>query len=302
MDIIGALKQVKHQFFLVNKKYGNPARDSLYKRMSKSKKYAYDPKKYVQRGAGVTIDKSSTFIVNHLRFNKTYDVASPLASAPHRLFVIWAGDNEMPDRRRESLAYIQKTNPEFTVELVTPENLHEYVVPEHPVHPAYKHLSYVHRSDYLRGYLMHHYGGAYVDLKPMIGSWSEVLDKLNSDDNIWVSGAPEIGYWNVAKPSGTLGTDLVINYSNIAAQSAMACKPYSPLTYEWMAEVDRRMDYFSSLLYEGCAEQPYGMNPEYPIQWSNLMGQVFSSLCFKYMDHVEPIQGMRYDDMPNGYR
>ena len=302
MGIIGSLKQAKHQLFLANKKYGRPVKDVAYKRISDVKKYTYNPEKYVKYVANIPLDLSPTFQVNHLRFNVEYDVSFPLAKAPHRLFVIWAGDNEMPQRRQESFAYIQENNPEFSVELVTPKNLKDYILPEYPLHPAYEYLSYVHKSDYLRAYLMHHYGGAYVDVKPMIGSWNEVLTGLNNDDNLWVSGAPEIGFWNVTPPPGPLGKDQELYYSKIAAQSAMACKPYSPLTYEWIAEIERRLDYFSSMLYEGCAEQPYGNNPEYPIPWLALLGQVFSPLCMKYMDHVAPVWGMHYEQMPEGHR
>ena len=55
--------------------------------------------------------------------------------------------------------------------LVTPDNLGEWLVDDSPLHPAYEDLSLIHRSDYLRGYLMHHHGGGYIDIKQPLGSW-----------------------------------------------------------------------------------------------------------------------------------
>ena len=53
---------------------------------------------------------------------------------------------------------------------MTPANLQDWVVAGHPLHPAYNDLSLVHRSDYLRAYLLHHHGGGYCDLKRPIKS------------------------------------------------------------------------------------------------------------------------------------
>ncbi|MEU5467039.1 hypothetical protein [Kocuria salsicia] len=51
------------------------------------------------------------------------------------------------------------------MELVTPENLSDWVLPQHPLHRAYENLSLVCRSNYLRASLTHHHGGGYCDLK-----------------------------------------------------------------------------------------------------------------------------------------
>lgn len=51
------------------------------------------------------------------------------------------------------------------VELVTPKNLSDWVLPQHPLHRAYENLSLVCCSKYLRVSLTHHHGGGYCDLK-----------------------------------------------------------------------------------------------------------------------------------------
>lgn len=40
-----------------------------------------------------------------------------------------------------------------------------FILPEYPLHKAFEFLSAVHKSDYLRSYLLYHYGGGYSDVK-----------------------------------------------------------------------------------------------------------------------------------------
>lgn len=47
--------------------------------------------------------------------------------------------------------------------LITKDNLSTFIKPEFPLHEAFPYLSAVHRSDYIRAYLMHFYGGAWHD-------------------------------------------------------------------------------------------------------------------------------------------
>jgi hypothetical protein len=59
-------------------------------------------------------------------------------------------------------------------------------LPEYPLHPAFKYLSYVHKSDYLRSYFMHFYGGGYADIKKYSSNnnWKECFNLLNSNTDI----------------------------------------------------------------------------------------------------------------------
>lgn len=74
--------------------------------------------------------------------------------------------------------------------LVTPENVADFIVEGSPFHPIYEHLSLVHRSDYLRAYLMYHHGGAYTDLKRQRGSLTEAIELLNADPDRWLVAGP----------------------------------------------------------------------------------------------------------------
>ena len=70
----------------------------------------------------------------------------------------------MSDKRKKCLDSI-KQNIGVKVILITPNNLDKYILKDYPLHKSYKYLSEVHKSDYLRTYFMHHYGGGYTDIK-----------------------------------------------------------------------------------------------------------------------------------------
>jgi hypothetical protein len=81
------------------------------------------------------------------------------------IFQIWGKNVEkltvnMLYSLKESFAV---STPE--VKVITPTLLPYFVLPDHPLHPAYKFLSAAHKADYLRCYLMHFYGGGYSDIK-----------------------------------------------------------------------------------------------------------------------------------------
>ena len=62
--------------------------------------------------------------------------------------------------------------------LVTSDNLKQYVLPGYPLHPAFKFLTPVHKSDYLFGYFSHHVGGAFHDIKQPFGNWTPYFDRM----------------------------------------------------------------------------------------------------------------------------
>lgn len=110
--------------------------------------------------------------------------------APNIVWCAWTGDNELSPNRKAALESIRASNPAGDVILVTPENVADFMVEGSPFHPIYEHLSLVHRSDYLRAYLMYHHGGAYTDLKRQRGSLTEAIELLNADPDRWLVAGP----------------------------------------------------------------------------------------------------------------
>ncbi|VTY10341.1 Capsular polysaccharide synthesis protein [Rothia dentocariosa] len=300
MSIISFSKSVKHYLWVNYVKDGNGL-DKIRSWYSQKNPYSYDLEKYTHRIGDVVVPNSSTFSVNHL----FYDSQLPkdnLRDAPNQIFVLWTGDNEITPARRKSLNLIRSTNPESKVILVTPDNLDDYIVPGYPLHPSYVKLSYIQRSDYMRAYLMHHHGGVYMDIKPMDKPWLPLLEELNATPDMWVIAPHEKNSRNSSPASGVLGKDQRNYYRSIVNMSAYACKPYSRFTDEWISEIHRRMDYFSTLLEGRYNSQAFEYMPEYPVPWSDLSGNIVSPLSLKYKDNIKTIAGMQFEIYSGGYR
>lgn len=215
----------------------------------------------------------------------------PQRIVPDIVWCIWSGDNPMTPNREAGLASIRTANPTSEVILVTPDNLDQFVVPSAPLHPIYPFLSYVHRSDYLRGYLLHHHGGAYSDIKRQRGSLSQAIRLLNQDPDRWVVGGPQPQLPAAIDRESPLERDCRHNFAILPSGGGYAARAYSPLTYDWQAEVSRRCDYFLDLARRAPGGQwglshPNIHHTEYPIHWNALQANVFEPLCLKYNHHV----------------
>lgn len=112
----------------------------------------------------------------------------------HRVvWVCWTGNNAMPPHLRLCLETIRR-NAGIPVVLLTPRNLAAYVPDPHPAYP-YLHLA--HRADYLRCYLLHHYGGIYLDADTVcLRSLEGLFEELGDDDvaQAQEAGVDAVGY------------------------------------------------------------------------------------------------------------
>ncbi len=220
-----------------------------------------------------------------LRYNDTFlsfDSRSPScmeSKAEEVVYCFWTGTNAMSDNRLKSIGILKsKLNVRF--ELITPDNLDSFIIEGFPLHKAFPYLSAVHKSDYLRCYFMHHYGGGYTDLKPARFSWASLFKKINSCDK-WMLGYGEIGKKGTANVPGLLGKDLKKYWYVLLGNCSYICKPGSPFTSEWYAELHRRLDaYFDDL--KNNPGNIMGDNEGYPIPWTNILGDIFHPLCLKY--------------------
>lgn len=230
------------------------------------KKFLYDAERY--RG---------TFLYNNPYCNPQESVVEPV------IYCFWTGDNEM-SQMRDSCFRVMQTNLEVPVKLITPRNLDQYILKEYPLHRAFENLSLVHKSDYLRCYFMHHYGGGYTDIKWHDKSWTAVFKQFNQSD-AWVMGYREIGARGVAPVGGLLGQDLKRHWRLLIGNCSYICRPGTPFTHQWYAELHERMDMYEDQL----AAHPgniMGDNEGYPIPWTNILGDIFHPLCLKYNSRI----------------
>ncbi len=255
---------------------------TLFKRIS-SPKYNYDALRY----AGNFVSNQP----NLKEFNAIQEI-------PRVVYCCWTGNNEMsPDRARALDALIKTISIEVVV--ITPYNLPNYILPEYPLHKGYDYLSLIQKSDYLRCYLMHHYGGGYTDIKLFNRSWGPAFDLLDSSPDKWVVGYREIGKRGAALVEGNMGTDLKKHWHLLLGNCSFICRPRTPFTSEWYSELHRRMDFF----YDDLVKNPgdaFGKNAGYPIPWAYIMGHIFHPLCLKYNNKM--LYSSRLKFVPSSYR
>lgn len=207
------------------------------------------------------------------------------AKIPRQIFVLWTGKNELTVNRLRSLDSISTSQEGIAVHFVTESSVTEFEVEEHPFHSQWRDLSYVHRADYLRAYLMHFHGGGYVDLKPLLRSWSPAFEAFDKHPDVWVIGYPEVSSTSVAEVAGRTGRDLRLRYRRLVGNGAFIFRPMTPLTQEWLREVERRIDANSVTLRENPGNER-GTNPGYPVAWTELLGSVLGPLILKYNSRV----------------
>lgn len=199
------------------------------------------------------------------------------------IYTFWTGNNPMSDTRQRAFEQLKEKSA-TRVQLITPQNLSDYILREHPLHPAFQNLSLVHKSDYLRCYFMHFHGGGYADIKPAKQPWGEAFDQLQNSDK-WMIGYREIKYSAVAKTGGNLQKELERNFLSLIGNCAYIARPQTPFTQEWYNELMNRMDSYTSQLVKNPGNV-MGDNAGYPIPWTNILGNIFHPLCLKYHDKL----------------
>ncbi|GAA1172504.1 hypothetical protein GCM10009584_11800 [Ornithinimicrobium humiphilum] len=225
------------------------------------------------------------------RYPHTFLERQPPADArtdgdvPDVIWCCWTGDNPLTPARKAGLESIRALHPDIPVRLVTPANLHEVVLPEHPLHPAYEFLSLNHRSDYLRAYLLYHHGGAYTDIKTLRTSWAPAFARLRGRPDAWVLATALTDPKWAGNPPGRLGSHVRRYYQTILSGGTLMARAGNPLLAEWLREIDRRLDYGLPALQE-CPGDTWGEDPRYCFEWMDLQGNILQPLCLKYQDHL----------------
>lgn len=234
--------------------------------------YHYNPSRYVD-----------TFLVNEAS-------EQSLSKEPINrvIYIFWTGNNEITPNRLKGIESLKKVSG-VKVQLITPKNLFNYIVEDDPLPEAFQYLSLVHKSDYLRSYFMHHYGGGYADIKTYFHSWVNAFDKLDASDTAYVLGCPEIGFFGAATynvEEENLRSDLYWYWRYLIGNGAFICRPHTKFTEEWHNEVKKRLIDKTEILRKYPATDYFGKEANYPIPWAWLQGAVFHPLCLKYHKYL----------------
>lgn len=211
---------------------------------------------------------------------------------PDVLWCFWTGGNPMTGNRRRSMEAMRTVNADLDVRLVTAESLGQWVVSERPLHPAFEHLSAVHQSDYLRAYMLHHYGGAYMDIKPPVCGLSPLIELLRGNPDLWLAGPRDIDEDLVGNLHGRIGRDTRRNHARIVSIGCCAARPRTAFTAAWLAEVERRVSYHADDLDRFPAVDPYGTRGGYVPTWIGLGADIYQPLQLKHLDRVAVVDGV----------
>ncbi|MFW2137255.1 glycosyltransferase [Chryseobacterium sp. TY4] len=234
-------------------------------------------------------DKFFPYTLNYTKYTdsfisrKSLNTNANLENAPEVIYLFWTGNNEMSDNRKKGLqTYIEKSDVE--VILVTPNNLHDYVLDDYPLHPAYQHLSLVHKADYLRCYFMYHHGGGYSDVKKCHASWSSAFQNLNSS-NKYALGYGELSSGSLSVTNTSVDKELRKYFFRNIGMGAFIFKPRSPIAKEWFDELNNVLNSYMKAL----ASHPgnvFGDNIGYPIYWNRILSQILHPVLLKYADSL----------------
>jgi hypothetical protein len=213
----------------------------------------------------------------------------------HVVYCFWTGNNPMTPSRQKCFDSIKK-NIGCTVILITPENLKEYITPEYPLHKAYEYLSYTHKADYLRTYMMHVHGGGYTDIKETTESWEPSFKLLENSPDKWAIGYKEIA-GGIA--CNTNCDEVTKNWEKNIGNCGYIFKKLTPLTTEWFNQMNAKLDEKYEALKANPAQVPddgpgkeitlpdgQKIISKYPMGWSEMLGGIFHPTCYKYHDRL----------------
>mgnify|MGYP005851962207 CR=1 FL=1 len=240
---------------------------------------------------------------NLIRSKKEFELLEIKNGVPKIIWCYWAG-GPMNESRSKSFEVLL-ANIGVTVCLISRENVIDFVEEMNPLHPAFDYLSAVHQSDYVRAYLLHHFGGGWHDIKATLMNYEKVWD-IFSDPNIHLVGKPESkgGPAQVFDNKGRWMPDF---WQELVSAIAWVGRPLTPLSHELLQNMEAHLDANLELLKKNPGIHPRekklvvknplskfvktlefrwkGKNPNYPLAWT-FFGDFFHPLNYRYKQHI----------------
>lgn len=177
--------------------------------------------------------------------------------------------------------------------LVNAENINDFIVEGSPLHPAFEFLSDVHKSDYIRIYLLHHYGGGWHDIKPTEISYSGAWDVF-ADPEVYFVGKPEID-GGAACVYDDEGSYMPHVWQGLVATNRWIGRAHTPLSRRLFDLINGVLDENYKQLSRSPAHNAYShkddrrnsklirrlLGRRYPLQWT-LFGDLFHPLNYEF--------------------
>lgn len=215
------------------------------------------------------------------------------AIAQRILWCFWTGTSPMSEQRRRCLESMERST-QCNVVLVTQESLNAFISPDRPLHPGYASLSETHRADYLRTYFMHLYGGGYSDIKFQSGPWLPSFEALEARPEMFAVGYKEYSYGVPSYLNTPAGAPLSDHWELLIGNGAYIFRRRTYFTEDWVLGLRKVMDRKLDALRQHPARFPQdttgavyqGVESSYPLRWSEVLGDIFHPLCYKYSDKL----------------
>jgi FkbM family methyltransferase len=211
-----------------------------------------------------------------------------LSISPKTIYTFWNGKEELSENRKRNLDLLQKIS-QCNIVTIYETDISKYILNTEPLHPAFMYLSATHKSDYLRTYFLHFYGGGYSDIKKTRDEWITSFNVLeNSGENIFGCGYPEIGESCVANVLVTS------EWRKLIGNGAYIFKPNTEFTQQWYTEMiqllDKKLenlrDYYVKNNGKVHPQAQFNSEDEYPIGWNEMLGRIFHPIVFKYHKNI----------------
>lgn len=229
---------------------------------------------------------------------QNFDNIEFINGVPKVVFVCWFGGykadhQKMSKNRFEAFkSLVEKIG--VPVILITSNN-YSFFIKSHPIHKLFDLLSGVHKSDYMRVYMLHHYGGGYHDIKHREESWKECWGDWLFDENIWIYGRRENNRQAIGYPPNA--HHIRNKYNKLVTMGWVICKPNTNFTATLLHKIDDILDqkYSELIAYPGYNsagyyhENPFQMAEEnnYPLRWLEIMGEISHPLMLEFTDHIK---------------
>ncbi len=209
------------------------------------------------------------------------------------IFCSWTGANPMSPQRAECLMsiYGQTSCP---VMFLTVNNIHHWQLPKYPFHEAFQYLSETQKADYLRCYLMHHFGGGHTDLKRTLRPWTGFFQRMRDSPFHFGLGYTEIGPHGVAPVGEPLESEMRANFAKMIGNCAYVFRKKTEFTYEWMNRTHAMLDANLDLLRAHPAQHPQdhrdvmlptGEVSRYPLPWMAFCN-IFHTVVYETHSHI----------------
>jgi hypothetical protein len=220
--------------------------------------------------------------------------------ANKKIYCFWFGNAMSVDREKCFNSILANSGVE--VILITENNISKYIHPDYPLHPGFFYLCSTKKSDYLKSYCMHIYGGGHSDIKQCDHNWSVYFDELNNSNKLF-SGYAE------KRPKDIAYTPVAHAYKELVGNGQFIFKPQTSFTKLWYDATQQKMNeiydrlvanpghYHPRAIFGGAHEAEGFKESKYPLEWNELMGRIFHKL--QYENRGTYLNTLPYINMQN---